>query len=221
MADKPKLVFFHAPHTRATGVRILLEELQAPHERRSFDAQRGALDTAEYLAINPMAKVPCLQYGDAIITEQPAVYTFLADTFRDTQVLSPALDDPDRGPFLRWMSFYGSSFEPALIDRYMKHSPAEPSMSPYGSFDLTVKTLARQLEKGPFFLGARFTALDVLWSSALWWMLSFKMLEDETGVFSKYVAHVNKTHPSFARVGALDEELAAQFKAAADAKEAK
>ena len=217
MTTQPKLTFFHAPHTRATGVRILLEELQAPHERVSFDAQRGGLDTPKYLAINPMGKVPCLLYGETIITEQPAIYTFLADTYRHHQILSPALDELDRGAFLRWMSFYGSCFEPAITDRAMKREPAKATMSPYGTYETTMSTLREQLSQGPWFLGKRFTALDVLWGSALGWMLGFKMLEGDTAVFQNYVNRVRE-RPSFREIPAVDDALAAEFAKAAAAK---
>ena len=81
--------------------------------------QRGAA----YLAINPMGKVPAVLHGDALVTEQGAVYTYLADLFPQAG-LAPTLGDPLRGPYLRWMFFYGSSFEPAVVDRSMKRDPA-------------------------------------------------------------------------------------------------
>src|SRR3954468_17999602 len=99
MSDARKLVFFHAPNTRSSGVRILLAELGADHEMRVLNFKRGEQRSAEFLAVNPMGKVPAILHGDALITEQAAIYQYLADLF-PAAGLAPAIGDPLRGPFL-------------------------------------------------------------------------------------------------------------------------
>jgi glutathione S-transferase len=81
MADERKLVFFHAPNTRSSGVRVLLAELQADHEIRVLDFKRGDQRDAGYLAVNPMGKMPAIVHGEALVTEQAAIYQYLADLF--------------------------------------------------------------------------------------------------------------------------------------------
>ncbi|WP_410954055.1 glutathione S-transferase C-terminal domain-containing protein, partial [Pseudomonas aeruginosa] len=90
------------------------------------------------------------------------VYLYAAELYPEAG-LSPAVGDPLRGAYLRWMAFHGACFEPAIVDRSMKREPAAYSMSPYGNFDAMLDTLTAQLEKGPYLLGERFTAADVLW----------------------------------------------------------
>ncbi|MBX3696132.1 MAG: glutathione S-transferase C-terminal domain-containing protein, partial [Steroidobacteraceae bacterium] len=109
--------------------------------------------------------------------------------------------------YLRWLVFYGSSFEPAMVDRALKREPGQASTMPYGDVDTTVATLAAQLAQGPWILGERFTAADVLWGTALSWMLAFGLLPPEEP-FKGYVARWN-ARPSVARVREIDARLAA------------
>ena len=111
-----RIEFFHAPHTRSSGVLALMEELGADYDLKLMSIKAGDQSREDFLAINPMGKVPTIRQGDAVVTEQVAVYLFLADHFADTG-LAPAIGDPDRGPYLRWMAFYGCSIEPAVIDK--------------------------------------------------------------------------------------------------------
>jgi len=101
------VVFFHSPNSRAAGVRILLEELGADYEMRILSLKSGQQRGPDYLAVNPMGKVPAILHGDALVTEQAAVYIYLADLYPEAG-LAPGLQDSLRGPYLRWMVFYGS-----------------------------------------------------------------------------------------------------------------
>jgi len=198
---KRPLTFFHNPRSRAVGVRILLEELGADYILRPIDFQKSEQRAPEYLAINPMGKVPALLDGDALITEQVAIYIYLADRFAD-KGLAPALDDPQRGPYLRWMAFYGSCFEPAIIDKSQKRTPAPAAMCPYGDYETMFKTFTGQLALGDWFLGDRFSAVDVLWGSGLGWMTAFKLIP-EAPVIVNYLARFN-ARPAAVRSRAKD-----------------
>ena len=203
----PEIIFHHSPHTRSSGVLILLEELGAPYRLNLLNMKAGEQRQAAYLAINPMGKVPALTHGDALVTEQVAVYLYLADLFPQAG-LAPAIGDPLRGPYLRWIAFYGSSFEPALVDKSQKHAPP-PSMAPYGDYDTTLKTLTDQLARGTYLLGERFSAADVLWGTALSWTVMFGLVP-ETPVVKAYIDRVN-ARPAVVRARAKDAELAQQF----------
>jgi glutathione S-transferase len=170
-----------------------------------------------YLAVNPMGKVPAVKHGDALITEQVAIFIYLADLFSKAG-LAPQMGDPLRGPYLRWLVFYGSCFEPAIGDRALKRDPAPQRMSAYGDYDTVLGAIVSQLRKGPYMLGERFSAADVLWGTALTWTTSFKLVP-ELPEFNAYLSRWN-SRPSVARVKAKDAELAAQQEAAAGAKAA-
>jgi glutathione S-transferase len=205
------VTLFHAPNTRSAGARVLLEELGADYDLHVVDFKKKEQRNASYLKVNPMGKVPAILHGDALVTEQPAIYTFLADLYAD-KGLAPALDDPQRGPYLRWMAFYGSSFEPALIDKAMKRDPIDRSLCPYGDYDTMLGTLAAQLRQGPYLLGERFTAVDVLWGTALGWTTAFKLVPELPEIMA-YVGRV-RSRPAFIKAAAADEELAASSSAA-------
>jgi glutathione S-transferase len=202
----PKVTFFHAPNSRSGGARALLEELGMPFDMHALNFKKGEQRQPEYLAVNPMGKVPAIRHGEALITEQPAVFMYLADLYPEAK-LAPPIGDPLRGPYLRWLVFYGSCFEPALIDKSMQREPAAPSTCPYGDFDTMLKTLTDQLEQGPYMLGDTFSAADVLWGTALNWTTMFKLVP-ELPVIRAYIDRV-LARPAMQRAAAADAELAA------------
>jgi glutathione S-transferase len=206
MAADLSLTLFHAPNTRSNGVMILLEELGAAYDLEVLNFKAGEHRQAAYLAVNPMGKVPAVRHGEAVVTEQVAIFIYLADLF-PAAGLAPPMGDPLRGPYLRWLAFYGSCFEPAVVDRAMKRDPTPIGMCPYGDYDTMLKTLTDQLERGPYLLGERFTAADILWSTALGWTTGFKLVP-ELPVFQAYMERVN-ARPAVVRAKARNEKLAA------------
>jgi glutathione S-transferase len=212
MNDDRKVTLYHSPNTRSSGSLILLEELGAPYELHVLNMKAAEQRQASYLAINPMGKVPALKHGDALITEQVAIYLYLADLFPEAG-LAPPVGDPLRGPYLRWMVFYAACFEPALIDRAAKRATVPPAMSPYGDFDTMLKTVTDQLTKGAYLLGSRFSAADVLWAPAFTWALSSDLVTELPVI----VAYANRgaARPAVARARARDAELAAAQEGAA------
>jgi glutathione S-transferase len=200
------LTLFHAPNSRSGAARILLEELGAPYDLHVLNLKQNEQRTPAYLAINPMGKVPAIRHGDALVTEQPAVFIYLADLFPEAG-LAPALGDPLRGPYLRWLAFYGSSFEPAITDVAMKREPTPSMMCPYGDFDTMLATLTARLRAGPYLLGERFSAADVLWGISLGWATMFKLVPELPEVMA-YIDRVG-SRPAARRAAQADAQLAA------------
>jgi glutathione S-transferase len=213
MTRSRHIILFHSPNTRSDGVRLLLEELNADYELHVIDIMAGETRQADYLAINPMGKVPAIMHGEVLVTEQAAIHMYLAELYPEAG-LSPAVGDPLRGPYLRWMVFYGSCFETALVDRANRREPPPPMASPYGDFDTMLGTVTRQLAQGPWFLGKTFTAADLLWGSALAWSVDFKLMPEGVPVVPElpeikaYIDRFN-ARPVVARARAEDAELAA------------
>jgi glutathione S-transferase len=214
MSDKisrGNLIFYYSPNTRAASTLILLEELGAAFELVVLDMKAGEQRKAQYLGVNPLGKVPAIVHDGALVTEQGAIFLYLADLFSEAG-LAPAIGDPLRGPYLRWMVYYGSCFEPGIVDRSMKRDPAPPSTSPYGDFDTMWNTVVAQIRKGPYLLGDRLTAADILWGIALRWTTMFKLVPDLPEV-AEYIARI-AARPSVAKVAALDADLIAKREAA-------
>ena len=212
MSAPAKITLHHAPQTRSRGVLALLEEIGAPYDLHVLNMKQGEHRQAAYLAINPMGKVPAVSHLGEVITEQVALYIYLADLYPEAG-LAPAVGDPLRGPFLRWIAFYGSCYEPAVVDRSMKREAAAKSTSPYGDFDDMWSALTAQLAKGPYLLGERFSAADVLWASALNWTTMFGLVP-ETPVTRAYMDRVN-SRPAFQRAAAIEADLIAKQAASA------
>ena len=212
MTSTDRITLYYSPQTRATGTRVLLEELGAPYDLHVLNMKAGEQRRPAYLAVNPLGKVPAIRHGEALVTEQVAIYIYLADLFPQAG-LAPALDDVRRGPYLRWIAFYGSCFEPALTDRAMKREPAPASQSPYSDYDTMLGALEAQLSRGPYLLGDRMTAADILWGVALTWMMMFGLVPKKD-VFVRYAERIT-SRPAFQRINAADDEMAAQHAAAA------
>ena len=188
MSD-PTVTLFHAPHTRSSGVVFLLEELGVPYRLHMLDQEAGEHRAPPFLAINPMGKVPALRDpAGAVVTEQVAIMLHLADLF-PAAVLAPLAGDPLRGPYLRWMVFYAASFEPAVVDRAAGREPGQRAMSPYGEFDTVLDAVVSAISPGPYLLGNRFSAADVLWGTALGWTTRFKLVPERPEIMD-YVRRV-------------------------------
>ena len=200
------VTFFHSPQSRSAGVLILLEELGADYELHVLNLKKGEQRRADYLAVNPMGKVPAIVHDGALVTEQGAVYAYLADLYPEAGI-TPAIGDPLRGPYLRWLAFYGSSFEPAITDLAMKREPTPPMMCPYGDYDTMLATLTARLRAGPYLLGERFSAADVLWGSSLVWATMFKLVPELHEVMA-YIDRVG-SRPAVRRAAEADAALAA------------
>lgn len=209
MTDADKIVLFHCPNSRSSGTLVLLEELGAPYELRVMNMQAGEHRQPAFLSVNPMGKVPAILHGDILVTEQVAIYLYLADLFPGAG-LTPPVGDRRRGPYLRWMAFYAGCFEPALVDRAMKREAGPTAMSPYGDFDTVMSMVNTQLRAAPFILGQEISAADVLWGSALGWTTMFGLVP-ETPEIKAYIGRV-MGRPAAVRVREQDAALAAQHK---------
>jgi glutathione S-transferase len=210
MTNSGTLVHYHAPNTRSSAIRWLFEELGVPHELKVFNTKKGEHKSPEYLAINPMGKVPAISHNGQVVTETGAICIYLADLFPEAG-LAPKIGEADRAPYLRWIVFYHSAVEPAIVDHSLKREAGPSSMLPYGSYDETINALASALAKGPYLLGERFSAADVLIGSSVRWMLLFKMLP-ERPEFTRYAAQLSE-RPALKRALEKDAALAAQMTA--------
>lgn len=208
-----RIKFHHAPNSRSGSTLMLLEELGAQYDMHVMDLTQGEQRQPAYLKVNPMGKVPAIEHLGGLVTERPAIFTYLADLYPEAE-LAPRLGDPMRGPYLRWLAFYGSCFEPAVMDRFMKHDPAPLPTCPYGDFDTVMNLVEAQLAPRPWLLGERFTAADILWANALDWTMKFGIVP-RRDVFEAYVARL-MVRPAIIRAATQDAALArAQTLAAA------
>ena len=105
---------YWSPRSRSFSALWLMEETGQPYERVLTDISTGAQKTPEYLAINPMGKVPALQDGEATLAEAAAICAYVAERYPQAK-LAPPLGDPLRAKYLYWLFFAPGCIEPAMV----------------------------------------------------------------------------------------------------------
>ncbi|MEA9579013.1 glutathione S-transferase family protein [Xanthomonas nasturtii] len=205
MSADRHITLFHNPRSRSRGVLVLLEELGASYSLQIIDLEKEQQLAPEFLAINPMGKIPTIVHGDSVVTEQGAIYQYLAELYPEAG-LSPAPGEADRGAYLRWLAFYGAAFEPAIVDLALKRSPPPRSLSPYADSDTVLNVVYAQLAQGDYLLGTRCSAADVLWGGALAWMVQFGLI-DPPAPTRAYIARMAE-RPAVARATGVDAQAA-------------
>jgi glutathione S-transferase len=194
--SRPMMKLYWSPRSRSFSALWLMEETGQPYERVLTDISTGAQKTPEYLAINPMGKVPALSDGEAALGESAAICAYIADRYPQTK-LAPEISDPLRAKYLQWLFFSPSCIEPALIQIFTKiEVPA--STAAWGSATQVFDLLDASLAKGPWILGDRFSAADITIGSGLNFAVRlFKMVPPRPS-FDAYIARCME-RPAFQR----------------------
>jgi glutathione S-transferase len=162
--------------SRGSIAHWMLEEVGEPYDVHALDRDTNEHRQPDYLKINPMGKVPALRHGDVLVTEAAAICLYLAETF-PLAGLHVAHRDPLRGEFLKWLFFGPSCIEPAVLDvAFPRKEPAPRGAAGYGDFDTVMNVVADAVRDGPYLLGNRFTAADVVIGSQLGWGMSFGVI---------------------------------------------
>jgi glutathione S-transferase len=201
-----KLTLYHAAPSRSAVTRWMLEEIGEPYDIQFLSLSNGDNRKPDYLAINPMGKVPALKHGDVVIAESAAICTYLADEFPKAKLNVP-VGNPERGVYLKWLFFGPSCIEPAMMDRaFPRKEEARRAALGYGDFDTVMDVVAKAVAKGPYLMGEQFTAADVVIGSGLRFGMMFKLLP-ERPEFTAYVERLAK-RPALQRADAKDKELA-------------
>lgn len=205
-----EIVFYTNPMSRGRIVRWMLEEVGRPY--RTVVVDYAAMKSPDYLAINPMGKVPAITHRGIVVTECAAICAYLADAFPHAG-LAPSTDDPLRGPYYRWMFFAAGPVEAAVTAKSLGLLPPtdKSAMVGYGSFDQVVDGLEHALDKSPWLLGDQFTAADVYVGSQIAWGLMFKSLPARPA-FQAYAERIS-SRPAAVRARAIDDALIAEAKA--------
>jgi len=209
MAD---LLLYHAAPSRSSALLWMLEELGQPYDVHLLNLDKKENRQPDYFAVNPMGKVPALKHKGAVITEAAAICTYLADEFPQAGLNVP-IGDPRRGPYLKWLFFAPSCIEPAVLDRIRKTETGSQRQLGWGDFDSVIGTMQKGLTAGPYILGDKFTAADVVMGSAVRFGMVFKVLP-ELPEFKAYGERVG-SRPAAKRAQAKDAEFIKQKAATA------
>ncbi len=156
---------YWAPRSRSFTALWLMEETGQPYERVLTDIATGAQKTPEYLAINPMGKVPALADGDATLAEAAAICAYVAERYPEAR-LAPPLGDPARAKYLYWLFFSPGCIEPAIVQLATKIE-MNPVAAGWGEAQRVFDVLDAAVSKGPWILGDTFSAADIVIGSGL------------------------------------------------------
>lgn len=198
-----KLTFYTNPQSRGRIVHWMLEEVGVPYETVWLDFG-PAMKTSEYLAVNPMGKVPALKDGDVVVTEAPAICAYLADRFPDKN-LAPPPHRPERAAYYRWLFFTAGPLEMAVTAKALGWQVPEgrAGMVGFGSYSDALNAVEKALSRGPYVCGEQFTAADVYVGSSLGWGMMFGTVERRP-LFEAYVERLY-ARPAVARANSINE----------------
>jgi glutathione S-transferase len=187
---------YWSPRSRSFTALWLMEETGQPYERVLTDISTGAQKKPEYLAINPMAKVPALKDGDATLAEAAAICTYVAERYPEAK-LAPPPGDPLRAKYLYWLFFAPGCMEPAMV-QVMTKIEMNSVAAGWGDAQRVFDVLDKALEQGPWILGETFSAADIIVGSGLNFAVRlFKMVPSRPS-FDAYIARC-MARPAFQR----------------------
>lgn len=199
------LVFYTNPMSRGRIVRWMLEEVGKPYETRVLD-YASTMKAPEYLAINPMGKVPAIVHGGTVVTECAAICAYLADAYPEAG-LAPPPTDTLRGPYYRWLFFAAGPLEAAASNKALGFvvPPDRKAMVGYGSMEDVLAALEGAVGGRQYIAGDKFSAADVYVGSHLTWGMQFGTFEKRPA-FERYVEGLHK-RPAAIRAAELDDKL--------------
>ena len=201
-----EVTLYTNPMSRGRIARWMLEETGVDYDTRIVGYDR--MHDGDYLAVNPMGKVPALEHRGHIVTECAAICAYLADVFPEAG-LGPR--DEEKADYYRWMFYAAGPVEQAVTNHYAKWdpSPEQTRMFGYGTYDKVVDVLDELLSGRDYVCGDRFTAADVYLGSAIMWGTQFGTLPQRDS-FARYAGRL-AAREAFERARKKDDEAQAEM----------
>ncbi len=206
-----EIIFYTNPQSRGQTVRWMLEEVGQPYEAVVLD-YGTTMKSRDYLAINPMGKVPAIRHNGQVVTECAAICAYLADAFPEAGLAPPP---GKRGAYYRWMFFGAGPVESAILDRFRKIEidDEQKRMVGYGSWTDVLNALETAVSASEWIAGDSFSAADVYAGSQIDWPMQFGMIEP-TPALSAYVERL-RSRDAYKRAKSIDAALIEEANAAA------
>ena len=195
------ITLYHKPKTRSTRFIFLLEELEAPYEIRIVTARSrdgsGSVDPANP---HPHGKVPAISDDGVVVFESPAIALYLTDRFPQKR-LGPLIGERERGAYLSWLAYYSGVLEPAFVSKFMNVDVPRGTAGWVAAEEVLPAVLQR-LTPGPYLLGERFSALDVLYGTTFA-LFGQSPILPKSAVIQEYVQRI-VSRPAYARAMARE-----------------
>ena len=164
----------------------LLEELDLEFTHYDVGSNAGDLETAEFLALNPHARVPVLRDGDAVVWESHTVLRYLANRFNALDIYP---EDPlQRSQVERWMDWGHTSLQPVFMDLFWGYYRTPPESRKQSAIDAAQQRCAqhfelldRHLAQQPYLAGESFTMADIPCAVCLYRYFQMGLAVDQPG----------------------------------------
>lgn len=190
------ITLYHHPKSRSTRFIFLLEELEAPYIIQPVTTRKrdgsGAMDPANP---HPHGKVPAIADDGVVVFESPAIALYLTDRFPKNRV-GPLLGDAGRGAYLSWLAYYSGVLEPAFMSKFMNVEVPRGTAG-WVPVEEAVNAVIARLTPGPYLLGEKFSALDVLYGTTFA-MFGQNALLPKSPLIEDYARRIT-ARPAFAR----------------------
>jgi len=200
-----ELVFYTNPMSRGRIARWMLEEIGQPYRTEIIEFG-PAMKSPEYLAVNPMGKVPAIRHGDTVVTETGAICAYLADAFPQAG-LAPEPGSRERGCYYRWLFFGAGPVDGAIVNKSLgfEPPPERQGMVGYGTLAFVLNTLEKAVSASDYLVGDKFSAADLYLGAQLGWGMMFGALEKRPA-FEAYWNRI-KDRPAAVRAREIDDAL--------------
>ena len=197
------LTLYHAIPSRGFITRWMMEEVGEPYDLVLLNMAAEDHKKTDYLAINPMGRVPALVHDGRVVTETAAICAYMAETFPKAN-LAPALGSPARADYLRWMFFAPVSAEPSILWQMLGEVKTENDYRPFASIDDVTETLCGAVRNRAYIAGDRFSAADVMLGSSIWWGIDLMGVLPKRPELEEYLRPL-QDRPAWQRAAAGDE----------------
>jgi glutathione S-transferase len=201
MAD---LTLYHAAPSRSMGVHWLLEELGVPYDLHWLSLEANDHKTPEFLAINPMGRVPALRHGDMVMTETAAIFAYLADAFPGAGLSIP-IGSPLRGPYYRWLFFGPATAEPSILWHALGKIVSGVDYKPFATVEDVANTLRLAVADREFIVGDHFTPADVMIGGTIMWGTRMMPVLPPHPEIIAYLERLER-RPAYQRASRVDRE---------------
>ena len=170
------LVLWGNGASRARNVHWMLHELGIDYEKKLIGSRTGETQTEEFLRLNPQGKIPVLEDGDFVLTENAAIITYLAEKYGNGTHLIPPADSQQRARYNQWCFFAMMELDAQSLYIVRKHTELShiyreaPAAVEVGTqtFLKQVKVVDRALRDGrDWLMGENFPGADILITGCL------------------------------------------------------
>ncbi len=195
----PDLILYTNPVSRGRTARWMLEEIGQPYDTVLLEFET-TMQQPDYLAINPMGKVPALKHGDVIVTEVSAICAYLADAFPEAG-LAPA----NRGAYYRWLFYGAGPLEAGVMNAALgvKEPDSMLVQVGYRPVNVMLDAVEAWLAAHAYIAGDAFSAADVAIGMQLGWGMQFGTIP-ERPAFKDYWKRLS-ARDAYMRAKAADD----------------